>query len=492
MRGCLIILLALALLTARAQDSTPYKSKPAGHNKNRERAAAAYAANLKKYKDNAQVLVLPGIVAHKQQQRVEVLVESTGLGREAACEFMVIGETSGHGYESCLIALAKPSAVHQAIRFIGKEPGAPADPDALRFWARGELFNLSVAQTSAPPVRVEQLIVDRRSGKTLREEGFLFTGSRMVDSFDDPKKQVYAADEYDPKAIVSLFNTAYAVLEVPYAAPQGDVYANCAINPEHALPEGELLTLVIEPANKDDAPTSKDLALDVHQGSATTTNPAVNDLDRRLTSLRVQLRAAGAVLNKAPDLRSVFEALTALDRKKYAYYMTIKFGDDVELGTARALAMLLATIDSERGVRIEPPPARQVYYKAFLAGKGLMDRESRIDHPWELSLTETNGQVSGMLLLIDSVWKDGQDKPEMEFAEFPVAGPQELRKQLDAEAERTRKANRRPKLPVILVFAPASLKYGQLIQFLEPALPTHKTIHVLVDETMPPVPKKTP
>ena len=63
---------------------------------------------------------------------------------------------------------------------------------------------------------------------------------------------------------------------------------------------------------------------------------------------------------------------------------------------------------------------------------------------------------------------------------------------MEAEAERTKKAKTMAKPPVIMVFAPASLKYGQLMKFLELALPTHKTIHVYVDEPVPPFPGKKP
>jgi len=111
-------------------------------------------------------------------------------------------------------------------------------------------------------------------------------------------------------------------------------------------------------------------------------------------------------------------------------------------------------------------------------------------HPWELALAESDGVVSGKLLRINSVYPKGATKSELEIAEVPVSGPQDFWKELEAETERTRKAKTRTKPPVIMVFAPASLKCGQLIKFLEPALPTHKTIHVYVDEPMPPIPGK--
>ena len=39
-----------------------------------------------------------------------------------------------------------------------------------------------------------------------------------------------------------------------------------------------------------------------------------------------------------------------------------------------------------------------------------------------------------------------------------------------------------------MVFAPANLSHQQLIKFLDPALSTHRLIHVYLDVPMPPVP----
>jgi hypothetical protein len=483
-----LLLLLAGLLPA--QEADPYKAKPAWHEKNQQLAASAYQANLKKHANDTNILVLPGLIANKQKQRVEVMVESAGLKEGAACEFTVVGESSQHAYEALLISFAQPSAVHQALKFIGQEPGEPVDPETLRFWARGECYQLSILRGNEPPIRLEKLFVDRRTGKTLPEAGFRFVGSRMVPALNDPGKKAYAADIYQPMAIVSLFNSTYSVLEVPYTAAKGDVYQNTSINPEQKLTEEDLLTLVIEPLNQADARRTKDLVLEV-QASKPAAAASVTGL-QRLNYLTFQLKDAATVLNQKPSLSSVMEALAPLDRKRNDYFLTVRFGDEVDLGSAQELAKILAIIDCERGVRIEPPPTGQLYYKAFMPDRELLDRDARFYHPWELALSEKDGTVSGKLLRINSVYRNSATKSELEIVEVSVSGPQEFRKELDAEAERTKKAKTMAKPPVIMVFAPASLKYGQLNKFLELALPTHKTIHVYVDEPMPPVPAKKP
>ncbi len=472
-----------------AQDQTPFKIKPQGHELNKQQATRAYESNRKKYAGDTNILVRPGLVADKKARRVEVMVERTALQPNAPCEFTVIDESSDHGYEALLISFAKPSDVHRAIQFIGAEPGESFDPGSLRYWPKGEPFVLSVVRTNEPPLRLEKLLVDRRTGKTLREDGFMFTGSRMLSAPDDPRKKIYAADEYQPKSIVALFNSTYSVLEVPYAATKEAVYQNTAINPEHPLPEGALLTLLIEPANKDGSKRVKNLALHV-ETTRTPTVQAKNEVDR-LASLRPQLKDAGAVLNREETLISVIQTLAALDRKKHDYFVTVHFGDNVELGQAQALARILSTIDREQGIRIEPPPTGQLYYRAFTPDRELVDREARLYHPWELALSVKDGQVSGKLLHVESIWKTNASRSELEFTEIAISGPKSLREELDAEAERARKSDQRAKAPMIMVFAPATLSYGQLTKFLAPVLGTHKAIHVYLDTPMPPIPSKT-
>jgi len=488
MRICLTTVLMMTALPLFAQEEGTFKNFPKQHETNKAAVTKAYKANLKKYKNDSNILVLRGLVADKKKQRVEVMVESTGLASESSCEFLVIGETSSHGYEALLIAFAKPSDLHQALKFIGKEPGAPYDPSSLRFWAKGDPFTCTLVTDNKEQVLLEQMIVDKDTGKTLPEKGFLFTGSQTVESMNDPVKKVYAADEYDPKALVSLFNTTAAVLQVPYWAPQGEVYEKSTVNPEHELPEGALLTLIFEPSDKNTSTNIKNLKLEVQAGSSATNDP-LTDI-ARLNALQFQLKDGDTVLNRKPDLKSTLTVIDSLDRQKYQYFLTLYFGANITLGDAHVLAMIISVMDSEKGLRIEPPPAGQLFYKSFLPDKSFMNREERIVHPWELSLVEKDGNVSGTLVLVNPVWKDDNWKPELEITELPVAIPKDLRRELDAEAERTAKAEKMAKPAVILVFASPAMKYGKLMKFLELALPTHKIIHVFVNDPMPPIPKK--
>jgi hypothetical protein len=325
---------------------------------------------------------------------------------------------------------------------------------------------------------------------TLREEGFLFAGSRMLHAVEDPSKTVYAADAYQPKSIVSLFNTTCSVFDVASPVSKSEAYQNTVINPENEFDEGVLLTLAIEPLNSADAKRVKNLCLQVESDKvpATMALPSAE----RLASLRLSLKDSETVLNRGPGILPVLEALASLDRKRNDYYLEISFGNDIDLGQAQALAKVFSAIDCEKGVRIEPPPPGQLYYRAFTPDEELLNREARLFHPWELILTANGGRVQGNLIRFNSVWKEGASAAELEITETPVSVPGDLLKAIDADTAQAEKNQKRAMPHAILVFAPSSLRYGQLTQFLEPVLPTHKQIHVHLNKSVPPIPRMKP
>src|SRR6185436_227045 len=114
-----------------------------------------------------------------------------------------------------------------------------------------------------------------------------FTGSRRV-AVREGAPAVYAADAVQPMSIVSLFNTADSVLQVPQRAAKDAVYQNTVIHPEAIREDEGLLTLVIEPANRSGENRVQELELEVFATSGTAGAPS-SDADR-LKALRVQLK----------------------------------------------------------------------------------------------------------------------------------------------------------------------------------------------------------
>jgi len=256
-----VVFLLLAMVTVNAQFDVPFKARPQGHEENRMRVDRIHQEELRRYGGDTNLLVLPGLIADRRTRRVEVRVERSAVGANAPCEFLVVGESSDHAYEALLIAFARPSDIHAALRFIGTEPGQSYHPPTHRFWAKGERFLLSVLAAQAAPIRVENLLMDRRTASALPPDGFLFTGSRRIPVPDDPKRSEYAADTFQPMAIASLFSTSDAVFEVPRSVSKETVYRNTTVNPDFSIAEGALLTWVIEPALPPGATTVQDHVL---------------------------------------------------------------------------------------------------------------------------------------------------------------------------------------------------------------------------------------
>jgi hypothetical protein len=447
---------------------------PEGHARNKQQAAEAHQANLKRWTNHPSMLVLPGLVADRNARRVEVKVERTRLGPGEPCEFTVIAETSDHGYEALLIAFAQPSDVHRALEFIGLKAGTPWNPAVNRYWARGERVLLSLVGSEGKRIRLEQLLSDRRTGRSLREEGFVFTGSSTLPAVGKDQARVYTADAYQPKAIVSLFNSAHCVLQVPYAAPKEEVYQTTILHPENSFPEGGLLSLILEPASPEGAPRVKDLTLRV----ASTKNPPADALEgpARLNALNFELRQGETVLNARTTLLSVLSELARLDRVHHDYFLTVTLADDLELSDAQGLAGILASIDSDRGVRIEPPPAGELHYRAFLPDPERLDREARMHAPWELSLAEKDGRLTGTLRRAESDGQAGRTNSAPEKLDTPVAGPEELRLLMEAGAARARVSRTQASPLTLQVLGAPTLRYGALRRFIAPALPAHPTI----------------
>jgi hypothetical protein len=477
----------VSTLPLRAQD--PFGSKPKSHDHNKSLAANRYASALQAHKGQPDILVLPGLVADRAQRRVEVWVERSAVARNEPCEFLLVSERSDHTYETLLIAFAKPSDVQRALEFLGAKPGEPFDPASLRSWPKGESFTIRLSRDGQPPRPVESLLLDRRTGRALPEGRFMFTGSRRM-AVREGAAPTYAADAVQPMSIMSLFNTADSVLQVPHRAPKDIVYQNTVIHPEAILEDEGLLTLTIEPASPPGQKRAQELELEVSAtGDAAGAPPSDAEL---METLRVQLKEPGAILLERSSLPALLDRLRLLDRQKHDFFLTIRFDDSLRLGYARVMAGVLALIDSDRGVRIEPPPAGQLHYRAFTPDRNLLDRNARIFHPLELVVSEQEGSVSGKLVFVAPAPQREGSRSELEFTEAPAPQPAELRRHVEAESRRMQEREQGARPPVLMVFAPSTMAYGKLTGFLAPLLPTHRTIHLFLDEPSASLPAKRP
>ena len=172
------------------------------------------------------------------------------------------------------------------------------------------------------------------------------------------------------------------------------------------------------------------------------------------------------------DLRmpgGVLEMISAWATNGHRISATISFDDRLSLRLVRDVCRVVSGVETEKGMHVELPPTGQLYYRAFLPDESLRVRENRPAQPWELKLTKTGTTVSGTITRIEEVWRADSLKPNLVPTDFAVATP-------DAVLQVLREKG--PGMPVILVFAPPELTYGELMRFVGPCVKTHGTIHV--------------
>ncbi len=481
--GLILLLVTASQAEALQQgDADTAQEPPARYGEgpeNADKAQAIFKKNKVLFKNDANVLVLPGLVARKKEKRIEVLAESTGLAPDTIVEFLLIDQSSGRGYESLLWSYACPSDIHRALVFIGVAPGKPFSPNELRFWPRGERILLSVApekkrKGNEKPVRLERLVVDRETNKPLPETGFVFVGSKKVGSPDGKSGLVYAADAYEPKSIASLFNDPTAVLDVPRQVSQGEVYGQQLVSSEFDFAKNELVTITIEPEYRDGRQRVKDLTLQIRHRPITPANknPPGANLEFILTD------ANGRQMTESPDLAAAFGVFSAMTRRGQDPFVSILFDEALTLAEVKKVCRILAMIDRAAGIRIEPPARGQLYYRAFLPDGELLERKERIFQPFELVLSKEGKGLSGTLVQHEQTWTDDRPDPDLKITRRKIPTPNSLRKELDADARSRAKATRRPSPRILLVFVNEQLQYGDLVRFLQPALTTHNIIHV--------------
>jgi hypothetical protein len=409
----------------------------------------------------------PGVTADRAARQVRVEAACTGLKpgmRER--EFFVIAPNSGRDYEAYAIARAKPSDVHAALEFIGLKPGRPVDDERMMYWPKGERVRVFVdvppdrartadGQPVPPRFRLEEAILDTRTGKPLPADGFVFVGSYWKEGGESGRE--YAADVEDPSALAAAFNLPNVVLDIPRMGGKSELYPYQVLNPERDLPADTPLTLVLEP---DPAPGGGPRALDLVARAA----PDGEGLRVRIVD------ASGATI---ADAGSTDEAAAYLDgrrREGRDVFLAVEPADDLALPALERLARWVDDLSLNRDVRIEPPPDGHLYHRAFAPNPDFRARETRPAQPCELHLRRAaGGGIEGRLLRIDRV-----SDPEAGTATFtetahPASTPEEARDNLLAHG---------PRLPVLLVFADAATTYGELRAFLRPIRTTHSVVYV--------------
>ena len=475
--GWMAILATLMAATpAAAQDSA--ERGPAALKRARAAAQAAYKANLARYKGRKDILVRPGLLANRKSRRITVRCAATALSRDDPVEFFLIPDKSGKDYEALIIAFSRSSHLDEALRFIGMKPGRGVDSSLFRFWPKGERAIVTVEWDEPPAkgggdtkrrrVRIERLVLNKRTGKALPAAGLVYTGSYW---WKDPKtgKKVFAADVSGSRSIASTYNEPSTVLDVPFRAGQGDVYELFKCNPAYRFGKYQQIVLTIEPEYKDGKRRVRDLVLTAKaKGKGKKLALALKDIALAVAD------SDGARVNKSDSIADALASFARMLKSGQDPFVSVRFGPRLSLQAARRLCTLLATIQAAGGIRIEPPPERQLFFEAFLPPDNLRDRKQRVFQPWELHLTEDDGKIGATLIDIREDWKPDA-APKLTEKRYSIRDADHL-----AALLKNKRGQRRREL---LVYAPREMSYGMLVSLLRAALDERPTVYVLLPKT---------
>jgi hypothetical protein len=156
--------------------------------------------------------------------------------------------------------------------------------------------------------------------------------------------------------------------------------------------------------------------------------------------------------------------------------VSLSFDDALPLTRAREVCKVIQKIEGENGVRMEPPPEGQLFYKSFLPDEQWRERSKRLSQPWELHVgrtSPTNALPTLRLVKTLEDWSDPDSiEPRLTPVDYPIASFDELPQTL---------AKAGHGLPVMLVYAPADASIGSFMAGLRKILDTHSTVYVFAE-----------
>ena len=382
----------------------------------------------------AGMFTAEGIVADRGAGTVRVEARLAGTGAGDIAEFIVITENSGHDYEALFVAKAAASNIVSAMEFLGVPKGAGIDYDKFRFWARGERVKADIVFPGQAPVPLDSLILDVRGGKPVEPVGFVYVGFG-------------GADSSGPGSIISTYNEAETVFDVPRNCVQGEVYEKFRVAGGFPTNKEMMVEIVFTPERRAGAAAGAgSRVMDVALGFSTN-GVAVGD------AAAVPLAEAGARLRElVAEGRDVFAALS--------------WDDGLSIGQVRDFCRFLKLLDVDSGVRVAAPAESDPYYKAFVPPDEWRERANRFAQPCELRFAADGAAT---LVAITEVWTDGELKPELKVAEFPGVTVETLPQVIKGKDN---------ELKVLLVFAPEGMLYGALRPFVAAMREGYPNIHV--------------
>ena len=417
------------------------------------------------YRDNPDVRVRPGVIADRQARTVEVLAVACGARAGDPTEFLLVTE-AGRADEALALTLAQARDIHEALVFVGVQPGHPVDVTRFRQWPKGERVDVFFVWPHADKdvsVPAAEMLVDTHRGATVPPHGWMFVGELT------PAVPPAAYLPDDSGEIITDFNSPWTVLDVPDLIGKGEVYGGLLPNPKYLLKLRQPLKIVLKP----ELPAGERHVLDyaVRAGAAAGAPAATGVAELRFTATD---RDGKAVLTDG-----TFEQLLALledgVKAQKDVYLKLAYDDQVPVAALVEFGPLLMTLVQKQAVRLEPDPD-QLFGQAFTPDPAWRDPKQRPQQPVELHLA-----AAGPLRLRyfdEEFLRDGSLKVDEKSQEFASA---------DA-LEQALAAREVWGTGGVLFFAPPDTAYGTVRQLYLRIRNRFPIAHVFLTEPPPPAP----
>ena len=160
-------------------------------------------------------------------------------------------------HESLVVTSAKPSHIHAALLLLGLEPGTPErlDPSAPKP-ATGPALRIEIlfkADNQTTTRRVEELIINAKTGKTLPDQQWVFAGSRFLPKANNngTTTEVYDADGTGTLIGLATFGSETIAPRAGFS-PEANIAEPVWIARKETLPKiGTAVTVRLLPINAD-------------------------------------------------------------------------------------------------------------------------------------------------------------------------------------------------------------------------------------------------
>jgi len=419
----LIVSLAAACVAHAKQFTGPDAWQPVNTD-----AIAKWQAKQQQ-KSSAQFRVWNGVVADAQRREVRLLAEAVGHAEGVTTEFLIVGPGSDRAYEAAAVSVAKPSDIVRAVEHLGLSRGEGVHSRPFCFWPRGERVQATVRYLGDPEKKEYPLhsLVKDTSDTPLLGRGIVFTGGGWRDG-------VCLTDTRQPGSVISLYNEADTIFDVPFQAAQGAVYGRVSL--AKAMPYGEMLEITLSPVpTKDGLPGVLPLTVAVTQEGG---------------EWAITCTDTNNVVRKKGGLADTLDWMKSEDAAGRELFVTLALDDDLPLSKAADVARVFWMLDG-KGIKLDGRSEGGVYPRAFLPQEAWREHEGRIPQPFEIHITpNADGTFAKKLTFIEEDWNVEGIDPKLTPKDYPFSAWDEL------PALITTAGGEDNKVTLLFVFAPSS------------------------------------